>query len=163
MAAAGTVVARGGVASKRNAVQREVLGQRPGVLAGARRDQGRRLRRPSDHRGVPNLQAQFGREIAIGFGVRGSDPAARTARIGFEPAGARGVERFRCNSSYRRLRTTLQSPRFSVTLQSNFKCAAAQSGHLARGGAKKLRGVIPRFTRQNEQKLAAAAGAEQEA
>ena len=47
-------------------------------------------------------------------------PAARTGWKRSRLAPASGVLRLRCNCSLRRLRTTLQSPRFSVTLQSSF-------------------------------------------
>ncbi len=73
----------------------------------------------------------------------------------------RGVPRRRFICSFRRLRTSLQSPRFSVTLQINFTTPSLSAAISLAAASRNVSAAAREFFGQHQQKLAAAAGAEQ--
>ena len=75
---------------------------------------------------------------------------------------ASGVPCLRCISSLRRLRTTVQSPRFSVIGPQEVQSASAETAYIGPGGGEEFVGAGSKLFRKNDEKLFAAARSDQD-
>ena len=113
------------------------------------------LRRPADRAASRNPRASS-------MKYSPDSPSARGGRReGLRPGAAAGAPRRRI-SSVRRLRTTLQSPRFSVKAHTSRSRPPLIRWMPAPAASRELGPWLARFFGQHHQELAAAAGAEQD-
>ena len=157
-----TVVAGGGVAGAGDAVEREIGGQLPGMLA-VRSTAGEDLRgglgRPSDGGGFANLESQTAGEVSAGIGRlrRGVGRESLEAGAG-EGRAAPFLQLF-----VEALADDAPIAEIFGDAPEELKLAVAEAVDIAGGGGEKILGGGARFVGEDEEELSAAARSEQDA